>query len=194
MQSNSSRLTGNTNDEPIDLEHPESDDAFEVLNKVPISNRDTPIILREESDDEGGLDQIPTADEVIGESEGESTRRSKRQRTTREDVDNDSGDSLFEEEDSDSDVELRPSKKSKKGKDTDMIIEDEEGGASEDKKKMAMETRYDGFSIYGRVLCLIIKPRNPGKGRGRPGFGGGGSAMMEDWIRSTQLPNGVEDE
>lgn len=199
MTSNSSKLTGNTNDAPIDVENAESDDGFEVMREVSKAEKATPIILREESDDEGGLDQIPDADEIMEdvEEEGVARRRSKRQRTTRQDADDDdSDDSLFAEDiEMDSDFESRPSKRSKTGADTILVTEnDAEGGGGDEKKKMAMETRYDGFAIYGRVLCLVVKPRNPGKGRGRPGFGGGGAAMMEDYIRSTQLPAGVEEE
>ena len=55
----------------------------------------------------------------------------------------------------------------------------------EDKKKMAMSTSYDGFSIYGRVLCLVVKKRDTGKAKGGMS---GGQAMMEEWITSTQMP------
>lgn len=56
---------------------------------------------------------------------------------------------------------------------------------ADDKKKMAMDTSYDGFSIYGRVLCLIVKRKdNKSKTLDRAGV----QAMMEDWIVSTQMP------
>lgn len=83
----------------------------------------------------------------------------------------------------------------------------------DDKKKLAMDISYEGFSIYGRVLCLVIKRRDGfagGKGKGkavattsatgstasttvRGGRGGqsaapGGQAVMENWITSTQMP------
>lgn len=53
----------------------------------------------------------------------------------------------------------------------------------DDKKKMAMNLSYDGFAIYGKVLCLVVKRR-----KGRPGVaasGGGGRQMLESWV-STQ--------
>jgi hypothetical protein len=56
----------------------------------------------------------------------------------------------------------------------------------DDKKKMALDTFYDGFSIYGRVLCLVVK-RKDKKGKGPAGLTGG-QAMMEEWITSTQMP------
>lgn len=78
----------------------------------------------------------------------------------------------------------------------------------DDKKKLALDISYEGFSIYGRVLCLVVKRRDgyvAGKGKGkavatgaattatrgaRPGqsAGPGGQAVMENWITSTQLP------
>ena len=54
----------------------------------------------------------------------------------------------------------------------------------DDKKKMALETMYDGFTIYGRILCLVVKRR--GTARGKDLAGGAGQAMMEEWIASTQ--------
>lgn len=81
----------------------------------------------------------------------------------------------------------------------------------DDKKKLAMDISYEGFAIYGRVLCLVVKRRDgPGsitsststaKGKGvagapsgRGGRAGqqaaapGGQAVMENWITSTQMP------
>ena len=53
----------------------------------------------------------------------------------------------------------------------------------DDKKKLALNTSYDGFSIYGRILCLVVKRK--GK-KTQPGNSlGGGSQMMEQWV-STQ--------
>lgn len=59
-----------------------------------------------------------------------------------------------------------------------------QGDREDDKKKMRLNTTYDGFTIYGRILCLVIKRR--GSARGREQAGVSGQAMMEDWIASTQ--------
>lgn len=56
-----------------------------------------------------------------------------------------------------------------------------------DMKKPALNTSYDGFSIYGRILCLVIKRRGMAKGKEPTGAG---QAMMEDWIASTQMGDG----
>lgn len=58
----------------------------------------------------------------------------------------------------------------------------------DDKKKMALNTTYDGFTIYGRILCLVVKRR--GTARGKELVGGAGQAMMEEWIASTQAAEG----
>ena len=49
----------------------------------------------------------------------------------------------------------------------------------DEKKKMGFQTEYEGFAIYGRILCLVVK-RRTAKGREMPG--GAGQAMMEEWI------------
>ncbi|PSR94484.1 hypothetical protein BD289DRAFT_480480 [Coniella lustricola] len=92
-----------------------------------------------------------------------------------------------------------------------------EHGPEDDKKKLAMDISYEGFSIYGRVLCLVVKRRENGGGgiaRAGSGTGGGrggaaiaaaaaasassagrssrapsGQATMENWIASTQTPD-----
>lgn len=58
-----------------------------------------------------------------------------------------------------------------------------------DKKKLALDTTYDGFSIYGRILCLVVKRRGAAKGKGL--VGEAGQAMMEGWISSTQMGEGA---
>ena len=60
---------------------------------------------------------------------------------------------------------------------------------ADDKKKMGMATSYDGFQIYGRILCLIVTRRG-GPKPAQQGPGAGGQAMMEDWIASTQTGAG----
>ena len=59
----------------------------------------------------------------------------------------------------------------------------EEPEDQDDKKKLAMNTSYDGFSIYGRILCLLVKRK--GKRAQVQGIPAGGSQMMEQWV-STQ--------
>ena len=61
------------------------------------------------------------------------------------------------------------------------------------KKKMAIDTSYEGFSIYGQLLCLVVKRRETGAAgsKGKATMTGG-RTMVEDWISSTQLPRGED--
>ena len=59
-------------------------------------------------------------------------------------------------------------------------------GEDEKKKKGAFDTTYEGFGIYGRILCLVVKRRGTGAKGGRELAGGAGQAMMEEWI-GTQI-------
>ena len=71
-------------------------------------------------------------------------------------------------------------------------------GDGDDKKKLGLKTFYDGFCIYGRILCLVVTRKGGKKGKetatsGGGGGSGGGHAMMEDWIASTQVEGGMMD-
>lgn len=158
IQSNSSKLTGDTNDTPIEVE-------------------DAPVIRREESeDDEVNLEDLPEAADDASDSDGlfvgeDAGRRSKRPRATTNDS------QLSSAEGSE------PRLKRRKDGQEEISTEEQE----DDKKKMAMDTTYDGFAIYGRVLCLVVK-RIDKRGKGPAGALGGGQATMENWITSTQMP------
>lgn len=169
MQSNSSKLLGETSTEPIDVDNA------------------APEILREE-DDEVSLDNIPELPSADMTDAGQSKRR-------RSEPAEDESNSEFEAG-SDDDVEsvlgsAPPSKRARRD-------EDLSGDEEQDKKKMAMDISYEGFAIYGRVLCLVIKRRDaaPGRAAGTTPAGekGTGQARMENWISSTQVPAGMEDE
>ena len=93
------------------------------------------------------------------------------------------GESLLVSDDSETEElssEKKPASKRKK-----TIKTDNADGEEDDKKKIAFNTAYDGFSIYGRILCLVVKRR--GKVRGKESSSGAGQAMMEEWISSTQM-------
>lgn len=53
----------------------------------------------------------------------------------------------------------------------------------DDKKKMGFKTNYEGFRIYGSILCLVVKRKNTKRGQTADSTG---QAMMENWITSTQ--------
>jgi hypothetical protein len=54
----------------------------------------------------------------------------------------------------------------------------------DDKKKLSFKTTYEGFSIWGWVLCLLVT-RKGGPSRKRT-ENNAGQALMEEWISSTQ--------
>lgn len=141
-----------------------------------------PFITREDSDENiFALQDIPSAEEHDEDvfDLGTRHRRKRRRFQPIEDGDDADEDGLFVGGGGDDDDDEEPL--TKRMKDTALAPED----GNEDKKKMAMNTLYDGFSIYGRVLCLVVKRRDTGKGKGGAS---GGQAMMEEWITSTQMP------
>lgn len=60
-----------------------------------------------------------------------------------------------------------------------------------DDKKLQLTTSYDGFGIWGWVLCLLVT-RKGQKGRKRMDDGAGaatsGQALMEEWIGTQMQP------
>lgn len=54
----------------------------------------------------------------------------------------------------------------------------------DNKKKLAFKTSYEGFSIWGWVLCLLVDRKG---GPGKKASGPDAQALMAEWITSTQL-------
>lgn len=195
--------------------------------RQPDRERPPPNLLLEDSDEEVpmALQDIPDIQQVNeedGDTEDTTTRRSKRRRQDpvqvrdSDDEDEDGGDgqdgadsdndSLFMSDNDNDDLvaDAPPSKRSRIVP-VDADMDDE---SSRKKKKLAMDVVYEGFAIYGRVLCLVVKRRGPPRGRGAQtvlpvSAGGGragnasaapepmklgGQAAMVNWIASTQMP------
>lgn len=215
LTSNSSRLMGASRDEPIDVEgqFPQGAAASAIPN------------IRQEEDDQDAINlaDIPLANETA-EGVEVTNRRPKRRRRrsgagggTREGTeesegemmevgdsdfsgdegserDGESAESDYEDDDDVSAADRRPSKRRREK----TAGPGDETAERDDKKKLAMDISYEGFAIYGRVLCLVVKRRGDGAAKGssstlssgnkplpsRPG----GQAMMENWIASTQAP------
>lgn len=56
----------------------------------------------------------------------------------------------------------------------------------DDKKKLGFKTTYEGFAIWGKVLCLLVERKGgPGK-KSATSADGGAQALMEEWIGSQQ--------
>jgi hypothetical protein len=65
----------------------------------------------------------------------------------------------------------------------------DEGLEGDDSKKLGLRTSYDGFSIYGRILCLVVKRRsvrNPGATSSQ--------AMLENWVSTQAVAEQHDDE
>ncbi|KAF8433811.1 hypothetical protein BGX38DRAFT_1255540 [Terfezia claveryi] len=64
---------------------------------------------------------------------------------------------------------------------------DEEGDDVRDEKKPLSQTAYDGFTIYSRVLCLVVKKLDTSNTYAERPRASSGRGMMEDWITTTQI-------
>ena len=131
-----------------------------------------PDLVREESD-EVKLADLPAADE---EEEGHRQAAMSME---------ESGEGLFvcDGDEDEEDVVM--------GKDDQDVTMGGDGGGEDDKKKLSLNTTYDGFSIYGRILCLVVKRKGTVKGKEvAVGSAESGKAMMEEWISSTQMAEG----
>ncbi|KAI0178967.1 hypothetical protein GGR52DRAFT_283428 [Hypoxylon sp. FL1284] len=222
LTSNSGRLVGASNEAPIDV-----DAAAELAPAIPLEESDDDV------DPAAALAAIPAIDEETDAATGTSSgRRPKRARrnteaeaaagadrggedqgdsevemvSDRESEEDDDDDGLFVHEDADDDAGTRPPPaKRRRG----AAAAEGDSAEDDDKKKLAMDISYEGFSIYGRVLCLVVKRREgsigggpqqqlaPPSARGNRTAAaamkpGGGQAMMENFIISTQVPAGAE--
>ena len=159
------------------------------------------VVIRQESDDEGGF--------------GENGPATKKRRLDDDEHKNGNGngngggtaaqeeDSLFinSEPDVSSDEGFNPAPTKRRRKAANNDDEEEANNSDDspdDKKKLGLNTSYDGFSIYGRILCLVVKRRGGPTGRGRgagigggaDGEGGGQGQQMLDTFLSTQAEGG----
>ncbi|KJX93457.1 hypothetical protein TI39_contig4312g00009 [Zymoseptoria brevis] len=184
LQSTGSKLTGGLNaanpihvtDEPnADVRQEEEDEDVVELYKIPELGGKRKANAEEdgnangkEDEDEDGL-FVSSSDEDFF-----ATQRAKPPTKKRRKCNTDADEEKDEE-------------------DVAIPVDEEE---QDDKKKLMMDTTYDGFSIYGRILCLIVT-RKGKRDKGPQGTGtvGGGSQMMEQWV-STQVAGemGIEDE
>jgi hypothetical protein len=160
-------MTGDTIEDPVDL----ADD-----------HHSPPLFLQEDSD-EGVLDSIPPLENTSdvdgpGPALREPTRKCGRAARgsgpSPRAVDSETGDLLQQ-------GSPQPERSKEPGRPTSISTEDEE------KKKMGMTTSYDGFSIYGLTLYLVVT-RTSGSTETTESSSGsaGGQAMIKDWIASTQ--------
>lgn len=128
-----------------------------------------PVTVREESDEEAGrsLADYPEAD--AGAPGAASKGKGKKTVVVNEDISDDEG------------FQTQRSPAAKKRRDTEAEAGIEVAAEEDDKKKLSMKTAYDGFSIYGRILCLVVK-RKGVKARPSGIADGGGQMMLENWV------------
>ena len=172
LKSNADKMTG-TNDMPIEVQ----DDT-------------APVIMREESDEqEGTLDlaDVPAVEDATTDEAETGRDRTDKRRRQSSDGPLVSGNAV---DDDNVQTQQTPPSKPKRAdaKNPTLGYRDDVG---DDKKKLALNTSYEGFSIYGRILCLVGKRRGPV--RGKQVAAGAGQAMMEGWIASTQVDRDEDD-
>lgn len=169
MQSNSTKLIGETNIVPVDV-----DGGDEMPG------------LREEDGDDG--DDVRLSDIPVASAQTRSKRHrdndNSNARTQNSHVEAEGQDAI----EIDSDADEPASKRTRFPDDPD---EDED---EDDKKKLTMDVSYEGFAIYGRVLCLVVRKRENKTPRPRQDSTNKpeGQASMENWITSTQIPIGED--
>ncbi|KAG5946735.1 hypothetical protein E4U59_003089 [Claviceps monticola] len=161
MQSNSTKLIDETNHVPVDVD----------------GEQEIAAILRDEDSDDGGgnerLSEIPVA------------RPKRRRDMATSDIHTEESGGSDNTIDLDSDTE-RPV--TKRARIPSALGEEASEGEEDDKKKLAMDVSYEGFAIYGRVLCLVVRRRENKTQRLRQDAEG--QANMDNWITSTQIPVG----
>jgi hypothetical protein len=177
IQSNSGKLTNwlttGTSDQPV------------VINEDAVD----PIVIREEDDDEPiNLADIPAADQP-----GKQPKRPARQRHRRGKNEDDALSNRSGSEDSDLFVPEPTNRSRTKARTENADQDSDDEPQADDKKKLGLNTSYDGFSIYGRILCLVVKRRGV---RNVAGANGATSsqAMLENWVSTQAVAEHLDDD
>lgn len=171
IQSNSGKLTNwlttGTSDQPV------------VINELATD----PIVIEEDDDDAVNLADIP-----------EAPKRPTRTKRSRSEVAKDTGGTASESDEGNLFVPETISKRSKTGATpTDAEVIEDEDESQDDKKKLGLNTSYEGFSIYGRILCLVVKRRGVRNAAGDATAPVSSQQMLENWV-STQAAGQADDD
>ncbi|KAH7126945.1 hypothetical protein B0J11DRAFT_290256 [Dendryphion nanum] len=166
LQSNSGKLTGwlttGTSDQPM------------VIN-----DGTEPVIVRGEDDDEVmDLNDIPEA-MPTGASKAKKRRRDNISEHVSSSEDEHSSDDSFRFDS----APLTKRNRTRQRPTLDTVSDDERNEAVDDKKMLGINTSYDGFSIYGRILCLVVKRKGVRNNMGIVPTSS--QQMLENWV-STQ--------
>ncbi|KAI9750390.1 MAG: hypothetical protein M1815_001831 [Lichina confinis] len=159
------------------------------------ADANAPIVIREEDDEtDVPMQDIPPA-VVELESEGGAPagagRRRRHQDTPTVVLDRDDdvpGPDLDPDLDPDPDLDRRQTRARHRQRERRTLQHSDSSGdetysVRDDKKKLVAQCSYDGYSIYGRILCLVVKRRATARDRSKANAG---PAMMEEWIVATQ--------
>ncbi|KAF2030301.1 hypothetical protein EK21DRAFT_65652 [Setomelanomma holmii] len=175
IRSNSAKLTNwlttGTSDQPVVV----NDDTTDV------------IVLREEEDEDAiKLADVPEADPP-DDAQNDLTRNKRRKRGA-------GGDSTGDDSDSDESALFVPGHPAKRSKVIEETIDSRENEEElqDDKKKLELNTSYDGFSIYSRILCLVVKRRGL---RAADNAGPASSQqMLESWVSTQAAAEQIDDD
>ncbi|KAH7406035.1 hypothetical protein DE146DRAFT_431731 [Phaeosphaeria sp. MPI-PUGE-AT-0046c] len=175
IQSNSGKLTNwlttGTSEQPMLI----VEDATE------------PIVIREEDEEAINIADIPEAEEPH-----EPSRRSERHKRQLSGAQEDTVSNGSDSDSSTLFVPGRPTKRSRTNEDDAVSVNKDAEEDRDDKKKLGLNTSYDGFSIYGRILCLVVKRRGgPLSGSRAPASS---EQMLENWVSTQAVANHDEDE
>jgi hypothetical protein len=133
---------------------------------IPAEDVDVPILREEDDDAPINLIDIPELPNA-NQDEGQANEN----------------DALFVQDSDESD----PAARSKPGSKRRASEPQELNNAAEDKKKLGLKTFYDGFSIYGRVLCLVVRRR----GQLISAAAASSQQLMENWISTQAASEGM---
>ncbi|KAF2270823.1 hypothetical protein CC78DRAFT_506226 [Lojkania enalia] len=68
------------------------------------------------------------------------------------------------------------------------------GRETQDDKKLSLNTSYDGFSIYGRILCLVVKRKGSRNTAGGTTATTSSQRMLENWVSTQAAAENVDDD
>ena len=188
IQSNSGKMTGWL-DSNVEKEQ------IENINK----NTEDPIIIGEEEDENNvpaaiNLNDIP---EVPDTASGSSSLRFVNAHTSAAATESEAYE-ISSDESGEGQKDLTSKVVGHKGKEIvgrNNYVQD----SLDNKKKLLLNTTYEGFSIYGRILCLIVNYKKPTIARKSSGGGPtaasrGSQKMLEQWVSSQAVANNQADE
>ncbi|RPB11305.1 hypothetical protein P167DRAFT_546376 [Morchella conica CCBAS932] len=174
LHSNSSKLTGGGGGAGeltlVEIRRESSPPELD-LNSIPMAPSAGPIIV---PDDDGDRDEEEEGStRVLGSARRRSTRtKSKRPSALDDDT-------------------LPAPPPPKRHKTPTITVPDDNDNLSylneevegDDKKKLVLQTSYEGFNIYSHILCIVVKRR---RGGASTNASAGKGKIMEEWIGMSQ--------